>query len=220
MKNLCSPRRAQRLRRRWLVTTTTFFLLILTLGATAYMQSASKSAERRRNAGAAPGKITRIPLNNLKPVSNLSPDACANVIVDGGFENGGIPSTIWDPETSTNFGTPLCDNASCGTGGGASPPRTGLVWAWFGGIAAPETATIGQTVTIPAGSPATLTFWMRIGTVSSPFTDVMNVRVDGAIVQSYIEPPTAETDYTLRTINLNAFANGAPHQILFEYIGT
>src|SRR5207249_4922686 len=66
---------------------------------------------------------------------------------------------------------------------------------------------------------ALLTFQMRIGTVSTPFTDVLNVRVDGTIVQSYPEPAVAEADYTLRTINLNAFANGAVHQILFEYIG-
>lgn len=140
-------------------------------------------------------------------------------IVDGGFENGGIPNSFWDPETSTNFGTPLCSESLCGDGGGASPPRTGQFWAWFGGIAAPETATLGQTVTLPPVGVAILRFWMRIGQVSAPFTDVLNVRVDGAIVQSFPEPPTAETAYTQRTINLNSIANGAPHQILFEYVG-
>ena len=108
---------------------------------------------------------------------------------------------------------------SCGTGGGASPPRTGAFWLWFGGIPAPETATLGQTVTIPAASTATLRFWMRIGTVSSPFTDVVNVRVDGAIQQAFTEPTVAEGAYTERVINLNAFANGASHALLFEYIG-
>jgi hypothetical protein len=78
---------------------------------------------------------------------------------------------------------------------------------------------LGQTVTIGAGGSASLTFQMRIGTVTAPFTDVLNVRVDGTIVQTYLEPATAEPGYTLRTINLNAFANGAPHQLLFEYIG-
>lgn len=219
MKNLCSPRRAKSMRRRWIVSITTFLLLVLTLGATAFMQSAVDPAARRRSGDAAPGVVNTIPLNDLRPVSNLSPEACANVIVDGSFENGGIPSSTWDPETSTNFGTPLCDNASCGTGGGASPPRTGLIWAWFGGIPAPETATLGQTVPIANNSTATLNFWMRIGTVSSPFTDVLNVRVDGTIVQSFPEPTVAESAYTLRTINLNAFANGANHQIVFEYIG-
>ena len=60
---------------------------------------------------------------------------------------------------------------------------------------------------------------MRVGTVTAPFTDVVNVRVDGAIVQSFPEPAVAETDYTERVINLNAFANGASHALLFEYIG-
>lgn len=142
-----------------------------------------------------------------------------NVIVDGGFETGGIPNTFWNPETSTNFGTPLCDVPSCGTGGGASPPRTGAFWLWFGGIPAAETATLGQTVNIAAGSTAALNFWMRVGTVSSPFTDVLRVRVDGAIVATFPEPTTAEGTHTLRQINLTAFANGAAHSILFEYVG-
>src|ERR1700675_64105 len=60
---------------------------------------------------------------------------------------------------------------------------------------------------------------MRVGTVTTPFTDVVNVRVDGAIVQSFLEPAVAETVYTERIINLNAFANGASHALLFEYIG-
>ncbi len=216
MQNLCSPKNARRTRRDLIVIVTTFSLVLLSLGVTAFMQSAANNSSANKLPTA--GTITRIPLENLRPVPN-SPDACANVIVDGGFENGGIPSSTWDPETSTNFGTPLCDNASCGTGGGASPPRTGLIWAWFGGIPAPETATLGQTVPIANNSTATLNFWMRVGTVSSPFTDVLNVRVDGTIVQSFPEPTVAEGAYTLRTINLNAFANGANHAILFEYIG-
>jgi len=61
---------------------------------------------------------------------------------------------------------------------------------------------------------------MRIGSVSSPFTDVFNVKVDNVIVQSYTEPATAEADYTERVINMTPFANGASHNITFEYIGT
>lgn len=142
----------------------------------------------------------------------------SNLIFDGGFETGGVPSSIWNLQTSTNGGTPLCTVALCGTSGGASPPRTGAGWAWFGGFLAIETATIGQTVTIPSGGTASLNFWMRVGIVSAPFTDVLNVRVDGIIQQVFVEPTVAESAYTLRTINLNAFANGAPHTILFEYI--
>jgi hypothetical protein len=180
---------------------------VLWLNTTARMQSNVDPAARTRHT---------IPIN-LAPVPGAP---TAQLIVDGGFETGGIPNTFWNPETSTNFGTPICDVPSCGTGGGASPPRAGAFWAWFGGIPAPETATLGQTVTFPAGDTiANLSFYMRIGTVSSPFTDVLNVRVDGIIVATFPEPAVAEGAYTQRLINLNAFANGAAHAILFEYIG-
>lgn len=164
---------------------------------------------------------------NAQPNSHVSIDAAAatptctpsNIILDGGFESGGVPSTIWnDPQTSTNFGTPLCTEASCGTGSGASPPRSGLTWAWFGGIPLPETATLGQNVTIPAGT-ASLHFWMRIGTVSSPFTDVLHIKIDNVTVQSYTEPSVSERGYTERIIDLSAFADGGLHNIQFEYIG-
>ena len=164
---------------------------------------------------------------NAQSGSSLSVDgpvgtpACTppNIILDGGFETGGIPSTIWNhPQTSTNFGTPLCDFGTCGDGSGSAPPRTGLKWAWFGGIPVPETATLGQDVTIPSGT-ATLRFWMRIGAVSVPFTDVLNIKIDNVIVQSYTEPTVAETTYTERVIDLTSFANGGLHNIQFEYIG-
>jgi hypothetical protein len=142
-----------------------------------------------------------------------------NIVLDGSFESGGVPSTIWsDPQTSTNFGTPLCSVATCGTGSGTAPPRTGTFWAWFGGIPLPETATLGQDVVIPAGT-ASIHFWMRTGTVTAPFTDVLNVKIDNVTVVSYPEPSIAEADYTERFIDLTSFANGASHNIEFEYIG-
>ena len=124
---------------------------------------------------------------NTESAAAIASPTCTptNIILDGGFETGGIPSTIWnDPQTSTNFGTPLCNLATCGDGSGAAPPRTGLVWAWFGGIPLPETARLGQNVAIPMSVPTSLHFWMRIGTVSAPFTDVLNVKIDNVTVQS------------------------------------
>jgi subtilisin-like proprotein convertase family protein len=152
------------------------------------------------------------------PTPTATPCSAANVIVDGTFE-AGTPWTAWTVQTSTNFGTPMCD-AGCGTGGGTAGGFGGSAnWAWFGGTASAETATTGQSVVIASGAPASLTFQMWIGAVNAPFTDVLNVRVDGTIVQSFPEPATAETGYTPRTIDVSAFANGASHAILFEYIG-
>src|ERR1043166_2345420 len=180
--------------------------------------SPSPTATATASPSATPASPTPTATATATPSATATP-CSSDLIVDGGFETGGIPNTFWNPETSTNFGTPLCDVPSCGTGGGASPPRTGAFWLWFGGIAAPETATLGQTVTIPTGGSATLHFWMRVGTVTTPFTDVVNVRVDGAIQQTFTEPTVAEGAYTERVIDLTAFANGASHALLFEYIG-
>jgi hypothetical protein len=125
---------------RLMVMITAIALILLSLNASAFMQSGVDPAAKK------PHRV----VVNLKPVP--APNApLAQLIVDGGFETGGIPNTFWNPETSTNFGTPLCDVPSCGTGGGASPPRTGAFWLWFGGIPAPETATLGQTVAFPGG---------------------------------------------------------------------
>lgn len=193
---------------RMAVLFTAIALILLSLNASAFMQSGVDPAAKKPH---------RVQVN-LEPVPSAP---LAQLIVDGGFETGGIPNTFWNPETSTNFGTPLCDVPSCGTGGGASPPRTGAFWLWFGGIPAAETATLGQTVSFPAGDTIkNLSFFMRIGTVSAPFTDVVNVRVDGTIVASFPEPAVAEGAYSGKVINLNAFADGVSHAILFEYIGT
>ncbi|MEY2488115.1 MAG: hypothetical protein QOC70_57 [Verrucomicrobiota bacterium] len=162
---------------------------------------------------------TPTPPASPTPTPTPLPTPCGspNVIADPTFE-AGTPWPGWTVQTSTHFGTPLCSTTTCGTGG-AAPPYAGNNWAWFGGASEAETATLGQSVTIPAGGQATLSFAMRIGTISFPFTDVLNVRVDGTIVQSYPEPTGPEVLYSLRTIDLGAFANGAAHNILFEYVG-
>ncbi len=116
-------------------------------------------------------------------------DGSPNLIADSAFE-AGTPWPAWTVQTSTTFGTPLCDTAVCGTGG-TTPPYAGTHWAWFGG-AAGEAAALGQTVSILAGGQAMLSFEMRIGAMSFPLTDVLNVRVDGTIVQSYPEPASPE----------------------------
>ncbi|HWM25337.1 MAG TPA: hypothetical protein VNP98_10965 [Chthoniobacterales bacterium] len=157
---------------------------------------------------------TPSPTATATPIA--SPCGSPNVIADSTFE-AGRPWSNWTVQTSTNFGTPLCDTAVCGTVGGS--PYAGDNWAWFGGANAPETATLGQSVSISPGGPATLSFVMWRLHPSQPFTDVLNVRVDGTIVQSYHEVAHFESGYSLRTIDLSAFADGGLHLILFEYVG-
>jgi subtilisin-like proprotein convertase family protein len=139
-----------------------------------------------------------------------TPTSCVvqNVIVDGSFE-GGSPNAAWD-EGSTNFGTPLCDAASCGTGGGTAGPRTGAWWAWFGGIQAVEDAFVSQSVNIPTGAQATLQFYLWIGAHSGGGTaDYVRVLVGGTEVFRATDADTQyDAGYTLVTVNVSAQAGG------------
>jgi len=158
------------------------------------------------------------PTPSAFPTATPIPSPCAspNVIADPTFE-AGTPWSNWTVQTSTNFRTPLCNTAVCGSEGGSS--YGGDNWAWFGGANVPETATLGQSVPILAGGPATLSFVMKIRAFNFPAgSHVLNVRVDGTIVQSYPGAGQFEGAYSLRTIDLSAFADGGSHLILFEYV--
>ena len=71
---------------------------------------------------------------------------------------------------------------------------------------------------IPPGN-AQLRFWMRIGEVSPPFSDVFSVKVDNQTVQTFQEPSAAEPNYTERVIDLSSFADGNIHNITLAYHG-
>ncbi|MGA7729711.1 MAG: kelch repeat-containing protein, partial [Chloroflexia bacterium] len=129
----------------------------------------------------------------------------AQVIQDPSFE-GGTPSAFWT-EKSTNFGTPLCDVASCGNGGGTAGPRTGDWWAWFGGTASAEDGAVSQTVNIPAGT-STLQFYLWIGAHSgNGAADYIRALVNGVEVFRATDASTAyDAGYTLVSVDVSAQA--------------
>lgn len=139
------------------------------------------------------------------------------LLADTSFEASLDGTGPW-ASTSSNFGTALCDVAGCGSGSGSAGPRTGSVWAWLGGSSNAETATASQSVVIPSGGSRFLNFYLWIGSVAGNATN-MDVKVDGNTVQSYPEPSAAEGDYTLRSVDLSTYADGASHTIGFNYSG-
>ncbi len=136
-------------------------------------------------------------------------------VADPSFE-GGPMGGFWT-ESSTNFGTPICDVASCSAGGGTGP-RTGTYWAWFGGINATEMAAVSQSVTLPAGTSATLTFWLEINACDTTTTDTFAVLVDGLTVfaTDNLDPGCGFVGYVLRTVDISSFADGGSHTLSFE----
>ncbi|MBL0343451.1 MAG: PKD domain-containing protein [Bacteroidetes bacterium] len=137
------------------------------------------------------------------------------LVTDGGFENGpGAGSWI---EASSNFGTPLCDLALCGTGTGTGP-RTGTYWAWFGGIqATTETASVEQSFVIPAGGTVSLTFWLEQIVCDGP-QDFMEVSIDGNIVFSTdgVSALCGVLGYSLQTVDISSYADGNSHTLSFN----
>jgi hypothetical protein len=159
---------------------------------------------------AVPARLTmpNAPPSNLGPV-NLLGDA----VMDGGFETGS-PNTYWT-EASTNFGSPLCTVAGCGTGTGTGP-NSGIWWAWFGGISAYEEGSVSQSVTIPSGAND-LTFYLE-QIVCDSAADYLELTIDGN--QEFLTDGSsalcAVLGYSLQTVDISAYADDGAHTIEFH----
>lgn len=142
-----------------------------------------------------------------------SGDCSANLVMDPGFE-AGSPSTAWD-ETSTTFGTPIC-NADC-TDDANAGPYEGDFWGWFGGLAEPEAASLTQSITIPAGETALLSFRFAINATTGTGDDTFVVTVDGATVFMVSDAEMEDyPDYTHVEVDVSEYADGAAHTVRFE----
>jgi len=146
---------------------------------------------------------------------NIIPLAITNLIQDPSFE-AYTPNPYWS-ESSVILTTPLCTIADCGNGGGTAGPRTGSVWAWFGGTEVDEQATLTQTVFFPSCATATLQFYYWIGAAQPGGYGSFMAGVDGntPFISGMSQIGSYPT-YTLVSIDVSSFANGAAHTIMFH----
>lgn len=138
-------------------------------------------------------------------------------VIDGSFEAG--PGAGPWVEASTNFGTPLCSDASCGNGGGPCVPRTGTFYAWYGGAGgALETASVEQSLTIPNGTSGSLTLWVKIANAGPGVAgDKLDVSVDGSVLASVTAlDSVAYADYAQLTVNVSSLTDGNAHTVRIE----
>lgn len=138
---------------------------------------------------------------------------------DSGFESGPGAGT-WE-EFSVNFGTPLCDAASCGTCGGPCVPNNGTWYAWFGGAGGvTESGYVQQSVFIPSGNTAQLRFFLKMPTGDNTITgDKVEITIDGNVVYSANASQMADfAEYTQVSVDIPSYANGAVHVIKAEGI--
>lgn len=132
-------------------------------------------------------------------------------LLDGSFELGTSVSSPWE-QYSTNFTTPLCNTASCGTWA-----RTGNWWSWFGGYnSGTETGSLTQTVTIPDGTSPRLEFYLWNTDSSGNGIDFIKVLMDGQEIFSSREGnPLFTGEYVRAGLDLSAYADGTAHNISF-----
>ena len=163
------------------------------------------------NTATVSGTVFDPPENNTSSASNAF-----EAVADGSFEDG-TPNAFW-VEASTNFGTPLCTIAGCGTGTGTGP-RTGDWWCWFGGIpGVTETGSVTQVINISEGA-TDMTFWLEAIICDSP-NDFMNVTIDGNTVFSIDggSPLCGVLGYSQQTVDISAYADGGDHTL--EFVST
>ncbi len=136
-----------------------------------------------------------------------------NVVDDGSFEAGPFGGT-WS-ESSTNFGTPICDVGSCGTGTGTGP-SDGSFWVWFGGIGTYEAGSVSQSVTIPA-TATDLTFDLE-QIVCDSGADYMQLLIDGnqELLSTGSSGLCGALGYSAQSIDVTAYADGGTHTLTFS----
>ncbi|GAA1965949.1 protease pro-enzyme activation domain-containing protein [Kitasatospora viridis] len=118
----------------------------------------------------------------------------AQLLGNGGFETGAA-----DPWT-TSSGVVNGDTTS-------EPAHSGNYDAWLDGYNSAHTDTLAQTVTIPTGCKATLSFWLHIDTNQNDGTahDTLVLDANGTQLNTWSNLD-AGNGYTQRTVDLSAYA--------------
>jgi subtilase family serine protease len=123
-------------------------------------------------------------------------------LVNPGFESG---ATAW----TATAGVINTDGAYAHAGTG---------YAWLDGYGTTHTDTLSQTVTIPAGCTASLTYWLYINSAEGTSTayDRLTVTANGVSVQSFSNVNKG-TGYVQRAVNLSAYAG---QTVTIKWTGT
>jgi hypothetical protein len=85
----------------------------------------------------------------------------AQLLANPGFESGA--ATGWTGTSTLGF-DPITNSTS------GEPPHAGSWEAWLNGNGSADTDTVSQTVTIPSGCTATLSYWLHIDTTENTST--------------------------------------------------
>ena len=120
----------------------------------------------------------------------------AQVLANPGFESGQVAWTFGSTSRVIDSTNPY------------TAPRTGAWKAFLDGWGDPHTDTVSQTVYIPWGCKATLSFWVNIATDEGTKTiayDKLTVQAQGTVLATYSNL-NATTGYVQKSVDLSAYA--------------
>ncbi|WP_225851360.1 putative Ig domain-containing protein, partial [Streptomyces sp. HPF1205] len=118
----------------------------------------------------------------------------AQLLGNPGFETG--TASPWSASSG------IVDNSS------SEPAHSGSWKAWLDGYGSTHTDTLSQSVTIPAGCSATLTFYLHIDTAettTSTAYDKLTVQAGSTTLATYSNL-NANSGYTQKSLNLSSYA--------------
>ncbi|GAB3690531.1 M4 family metallopeptidase [Actinocorallia lasiicapitis] len=112
---------------------------------------------------------------------------------NGGFESGAAPWTTTSGVVSSN--------------GGGQTARSGTRFAWLAGYGSTHSDSATQSVTIPAGCRATVSYWVHVDTAETGGTvyDRATVKLGTTTLASYSNT-TPNSGYVQRTFDVSSFA--------------
>jgi hypothetical protein len=153
---------------------------------------------------------------------------CNSVLGDGDFDLPPPQISPWE-ESYPTLQAParepapiaFCDGGSCDAGPAQMPagPHNGKWWAWFGGGITDTvpiqsvTQSVSQTVTLPAGQSASLSFflWISRADAGADASDVLRVSLGSTTVftATALDRPLYSVYRTVR-LNVSSLASGLP----------
>jgi len=135
-------------------------------------------------------------------------------ISDPSFE-AGTPNPSWAEVSNNTIGTPICEAAVCGTGGGSGPSE-GSFWVWLGGTTQMQEGSVSQSVVIPS-TVTDLTFDLEVPTCDSA-SDYIEVLIDGAreLLINGSSPLCGIDGYSTQSVDISAYADDGTHDLEFH----
>ncbi len=126
----------------------------------------------------------------------------------GGGGGGCSGQRLGNPGFETGSAAPWSASAGVVDNTASQPARSGSWKAWLDGYGSTHTDTLSQSVSIPAGCGATLSFYLHVDsaeTTTSIAYDKLTVKIGSTTLATYSNLNKA-SGYTLRSFNVSSFA--------------